>query len=197
MTILKLWSWRIWWRRYRPFDLIIWAVGFDHIWILKVKASNGMRATSWLADMELGAETRMMELTDSSNKLSRVRDKSRHLAEETRSNIRIRLSLGVDLNEIPSPSLHETLLDSFEVVWNFHDNPLSSLGGPTELPSVENDAGACNINHARRSSGACGACDDGCERGFHIGYTGARASRQVLSHDEWICMECECSIVKS
>ena len=66
--------------------------------------------------MELGAETRMMELTDSSDKLNRVRDKSRHLAEETRSSIRIRLGLGVDLNEIPSPSLHETLLDSFEVV---------------------------------------------------------------------------------
>ena len=26
MTILKLWSWRIWWRRYKPSDLIIWAM---------------------------------------------------------------------------------------------------------------------------------------------------------------------------
>ncbi|KAL4653492.1 hypothetical protein ACB092_01G307500 [Castanea dentata] len=158
--------------------------------------------------MELGAETRMMELTDSSDELSRVRDESRHSAEETRSGIGIGLGLGIDLNEIPSPSLHETLPDSFEVVRNFHDNPPPPLGGPAELPGAENDAGAGNINHARRSSGACGACGgpevkgqvvvcDGCERGFHIGCAGARAGRQVLSHDEWICTECECSGVKS
>ncbi|KAL0016636.1 hypothetical protein SO802_003705 [Lithocarpus litseifolius] len=109
--------------------------------------------------MELGAETRMMELTDS-------------------------------------------------IIRNFHDNPPPPLGGPAELPGAENDASVGNINHARRSSGACGACSgpevkgqvvvcNGCERGFHISYAGARAGCQVLSHDEWICTECECSDVKS
>ena len=108
--------------------------------------------------MELGAETRMMELIDSSDELSRVRDKSRHLAEETCSSIGIGLGLRIDLNEIPLPSLHETLPDSFKVIQNFHDNPLPLLGGPTELPGVENDVGIGNINHARRFFGACGVC---------------------------------------
>ncbi|XP_050290421.1 methyl-CpG-binding domain-containing protein 9-like [Quercus robur] len=130
--------------------------------------------------MELGAKTRMMELTDSSDELSRVRDESRHLAKETRSGIRTRLGLGIDLNEIPSPSLHETLPNSFEVVRNFHDKPPLPLGGPTELPSAENDVGAGNINHARCSSGACGACGNGCERGFHIDYAGAREKEREV-----------------
>ena len=112
--------------------------------------------------MELEAETWMMELTDSSDELSRVRDESRHSVEETHSGIGIELGLRIDLNEIALPSLHETLLDSFEVVRNFHDNPLLALGGPMELPSAENDAGASNINHTRRSSGTCGVCGDGC-----------------------------------
>ena len=147
--------------------------------------------------MELGAKTQMMELTDSSDELSKVRDESWHLAEETRSNIEIRHGLEINLNEIPLPLLHETLPDSFEVIRNFHDNPLLALGGSIELPGAENDTGAGNINHARCSSSACGACGDGYKWGFHIGYTGARAGRQVLSHDEWICMENECSGVKS
>ena len=126
--------------------------------------------------MEPRAKTRIMELTDSSDELNRVRDESRHLAEETHSGIGIGLSLGIDLNEIPSPSLHETLPDSFKVVRNFHDNPLSPLGGPTELPSAANDIGVGNINHACRSSGACGACSEGCERDFHISCAGVRAS---------------------
>ena len=148
--------------------------------------------------MELGAETQMMELTDSSDELSKVRDEPRHLAEETRSDIEIRRDLEINLNEIPLPLLHKTLPDSFEVIRNFHDNPPLALGGFIELPGVENDTGAAgNINHARCSSSACGACGDGCKWGFHIGYTGARAGRQVLSHDEWICMEHECSGVKS
>ena len=66
--------------------------------------------------MELESETRMMELTNSSNELSRVGDESMHSTEETRSGIGIGLSLGIDLNEIPSPSLYKTLPDSFEVV---------------------------------------------------------------------------------
>ena len=66
--------------------------------------------------MELGVETRMMELINSRDKLSRVKDESRHLAKETHFGIRIRLSLGIDINEIPSPSLHKTLLDLFEVI---------------------------------------------------------------------------------
>ena len=66
--------------------------------------------------MELKVETRMMELINSRDELSRVKDESRYLAEETHSGIRIRLSLGIDINEIPSPSLHKTLLDSFEVI---------------------------------------------------------------------------------
>ena len=89
---------------------------------MKAEASNVTRATSWLVDMELGAETRMMELTDSSDELSKVRDEPRHLAEETRSDIEIRRDLEINLNEIPLPLLHETLPDSFKVIRNFHDN---------------------------------------------------------------------------
>ena len=136
--------------------------------------------------MELGAETRMMELTDSSDELSRVRVESRHSAKETRFGIEIGLGLGIDLNEIPLPSLHETLPDSFEVVQKFHGNPPLPLGGLAELPGVENNVSAGSINHAHYSSGACGVCSgpkvngqvvvcDGCERGFHIGYAEVRA----------------------
>ena len=64
----------------------------------------------------------MMELTDSGDELSKVRDEPRHLAEETRSDIEIRRGLEINLNEIPLPLLHETLPDSFEVIRNFHDN---------------------------------------------------------------------------
>ena len=141
-----------------PSNLIIWAVRFDHIWILKAEASNSMRATSWLVDVELRAEIRMMELINSSDELSKVRDESRHSVEETRSGIGIELGLGIDLNEIPSPSFHETLHDLFEVIRNFHDNPPPLLRGLAKLAGVENDAGTDNINHACCSSGASGAC---------------------------------------
>ena len=191
-----------------PSNLIIWAVGFNHIWILKAEASNSMRATSWLVNVELRAEIRMMELINSSDELSKVRDESRHSVEETRSGIGIELGLGIDLNEIPSPSLHETLHDLFEVIRNFHDNPSPLLGGPAKLAGAENDAGTDNINHVCCSPGASGACSglevkgqvvicEGCEHCFHIGCIKARVGCQVLSHDEWICMECECNGVKS
>ena len=127
-----------------------------------------------------------MELTDSSDELSRVRDESRHSAEETRFDIEIGLGLGIDLNEIPLPSLHKTLPNSFKVVQNFHDNLPLPLGGLAELPGAENNVSTSNINHAHRSSSACGACSgpkvngqvvvcDGCEHDFHIGYAEVRA----------------------
>ena len=78
--------------------------------------------------------------------------------EETRSGIGIELGLGIDLNEIPSPSLHETLHDLFEVIRNFHDNSPPLLKGPAKLAGAENDAGTDNINHACCFSGACGVC---------------------------------------
>nr|POE75387.1 hypothetical protein CFP56_60798 [Quercus suber]POE75388.1 hypothetical protein CFP56_60799 [Quercus suber] len=89
-----------------------------------------------------------MELTDSSDELNRVKDKSRHSTDETCSGIGIGLGLRIDLNEIPSPSLHETLPNSFKVVRNFHDNPPPTLGGLAELLGAENNADADNINHA-------------------------------------------------
>nr|POE75384.1 hypothetical protein CFP56_60795 [Quercus suber] len=68
--------------------------------------------------------------------------------DETRSGIGIKLGLGIDLNEIPLPSLYETLPNSFKVIRNFHDNPPPSLGGLAELLGAENNADASNINHA-------------------------------------------------
>lgn len=145
----------------------------------------------------------MMELNDSSDELSRVRDQSKH-SEEARSG----LGLGIDLNEIPSPSLAETLPDSFDVVRAYHDNPLPAPGGPAELPGNENDSASNDNANDARGSGTCAACGgpevkghvvvcDGCERGFHIGCAGTRAGRQVLSHDEWVCTDCEGGGVKS
>ena len=126
-----------------------------------------------------------MELINSSDELSKVRDESRHSMEETRSGIRIELGLRIDLNEIPSPSLHETLHDLFEVIQNFYDNPPPLLGGPAKLAGAKNDAGTDNINHACCSSGTCNACGgpevkgqvvvcEGCEHCFHIGCIEAR-----------------------
>lgn len=123
-----------------------------------------------------------MELTDSS--------------EEPRDNPKP-VGLGIDLNEIPSPPLAETLPDSMDVVRTYHVNPPCPPGGPAGVPG-EDDA---------RGSGTCGACGrpevgvglvvvcDGCERGFHLGCAGVRHA--LLSLDEWVCADCECSGVKS
>ncbi|KAF5479568.1 hypothetical protein F2P56_000377 [Juglans regia] len=131
-----------------------------------------------------------MELTDSSEEL-RDRHNSKPKLSEARS------GLGIDLNEIPSPPLTETLPDSLDVVQNYHDNPPPPPGGPAGLPG-EDDA---------RGSGACAACGkpevrghvvvcDACERAFHLGCAGMRG-RQTLNSDEWVCTDCESSGVKS
>ena len=146
-----------------------------------------MKATSWLIDVELRAEIRMMELIDSSDELSKVRDESRHSVEETRSGIGIELGLGIDLNEIPSPSFHETLHDLFKVIWNFHDNPPPLLRGPAKLTGAENDAGADNINHACCFSGACGACGGPEVKGQVVVYEGCEhASTSATSKWELV-----------
>lgn len=131
-----------------------------------------------------------MELSGSS-------DEPRDQPNSKSKPLEARSGLGIDLNEIPSPPLAETLLDPFDVVRTYHDNPPPPPGGPAGLPG-EDDS---------RSSGACGACGkpevrghvvvcDGCERGFHLGCAGMRG-RQALNLDEWLCTDCECSGVKS
>ncbi|KAL5152848.1 Methyl-CpG-binding domain-containing protein 9 [Glycine soja] len=114
-----------------------------------------------------------------------------------------RSGLGIDLNEIPSPSssFPETLPDSVavDVVRAYHDNPAPPPGGPAALP--------------RGGSSPCAACAkpspaavnhhqlvvcDGCERDFHLSCAGIRGGgRQAANLDEWVCGECVAAGVKS
>ncbi|KAF3444674.1 hypothetical protein FNV43_RR14367 [Rhamnella rubrinervis] len=123
-----------------------------------------------------------MELTDSSN--DELRDSKP--VEPARS------VLGIDLNEIPSPS--ETVCDSFEVVRSYYDNPSPPPGGPAGVPGVSRGS-ACAVCGKPEVRGHVVVCD-GCERGFHLGCAGMRG-RQALNLDEWVCTECLCRGVKS
>lgn len=148
-----------------------------------LKPNNGTSAKSELDDLELGTlPTRIMELTDSSN--DELRDSKP--AEPARS------VLGIDLNEIPSPS--ETIYDSFEVVRSYYDNPSPPTGGPAGVPGISRGSAcaACGKPEVRSHVVVC----DGCERGFHLGCAGMRG-RQALNLDEWVCTECLCRGVKS
>ncbi|KAI4346993.1 hypothetical protein L6164_007848 [Bauhinia variegata] len=124
-----------------------------------------------------------MELNDSGDEL---RDSKN--PQDSRS------GLGIDLNEIPSPSFVETLPDSIDVVRTYHENPAPPPGGPAGIPGdVRGSACAsCGKPEVRGHVVVC----DGCERGFHLGCAGMR-SRQAVKFDEWVCGECVSSGVKS
>ncbi|GAV72561.1 Bromodomain domain-containing protein/PHD domain-containing protein/MBD domain-containing protein/FYRN domain-containing protein/FYRC domain-containing protein, partial [Cephalotus follicularis] len=95
--------------------------------------------------------------------------------------------IGIDLNEIPSASLAETLTDSIEVVRAFHDNPDPSPGAPAAIPGegMDSECGVCGLPEERGHVVVC----DGCERGFHLGCAEIRG-RQAVNLGEWLCGEC-------
>ncbi|XP_028778610.1 methyl-CpG-binding domain-containing protein 9 isoform X2 [Neltuma alba] len=124
-----------------------------------------------------------MELTDSGDEL-----RDHKLPQDSRS------GLGIDLNEIPSPSFAETLPDSIDIVRAYHENPAPPPGGPAGIPGDARGStcGACGKPEARGHVVVC----DGCERGYHLGCAGMRG-RQAVNLDEWVCGECVSSGVKS
>ncbi|XP_052722710.1 methyl-CpG-binding domain-containing protein 9 isoform X2 [Vigna angularis] len=114
-----------------------------------------------------------------------------------------RSGLGIDLNEIPSPSslFAETLPDSVtDVVRTYHENPGPPPGAPAALPSGGlAPCAACSkpCPAAAGSHHHLVVCD-GCERGFHLACAGIRGGgRQAASLEEWVCGECVASGVKS
>lgn len=167
----------------RPYDPYIY-------WYLNLWVSNGTSAESGHTDLQLGVETRIMELADSSGELK----------DHTYSNSKpseARSRLGIDLNEIPSPTLVETLPDALDVVRAYHDNPPPPPGGPAGLPGEDDarDLGACAACGKPEVSGHVVVCD-GCERGFHLRCAGMHGL-PALNLDEWVCTECESSGIKS
>lgn len=125
----------------------------------------------------------MMELTDSSEQV-----------RESTAKLETRFPLGIDLNEIPSSSLQETLppvleanADAFAVVRNFHDNLTPADGAPAGVPGEGKGSvcAACGLPEVKSHMVVC----DGCERGFHLSCVGM-LGRQGVSLDEWICGDC-------
>ncbi|KAM1187355.1 hypothetical protein TB2_023092 [Malus domestica] len=127
-----------------------------------------------------------MELTDSAADELRAAAAAAANAEPTRS------VLGIDLNEIPSPS--ETLPDSFDVVRSYHDHPSPPPGGLAGVPgSAQGSAcAACGKPEVRGNVVVC----DGCERGFHLTCAGMRG-RQAVNLVEWVCGDCLSGGVRS
>ena len=126
-----------------------------------------------------------MELNDSGDELSR---------DLNQNHLDSRSGLGIDLNEIPSPSLTETLHDSVDIVRAYHENPGPPPGGPAGIPSDVRGS-ACGLCGKPEVRGHVVICD-GCERGFHLGCAGMRG-RQAVNLDEWVCAECVSNGVKS
>ncbi|KAL9323341.1 hypothetical protein ACSQ67_008198 [Phaseolus vulgaris] len=115
-----------------------------------------------------------------------------------------RAGLGIDLNEIPSPSslFAETLPDSVtvDVVRAYHDNPGPPPGAPAAVPSggLANCAACSKPCPAAAGSHHHLVVCDGCERGFHLACAGIRGGgRQAASLEEWVCGECVAAGVKS
>ncbi|KAL2335636.1 hypothetical protein Fmac_016849 [Flemingia macrophylla] len=114
-----------------------------------------------------------------------------------------RSGLGIDLNEIPSPSssFAETLPDSaVDIVRAYHENPAPPPGGPAALPCGPAPCAACSKPAAVGGHHHLVVCD-ACERAFHLvcaGFRGGGGSgRQVAALDEWVCGECVAAGVKS
>ncbi|KAM6573464.1 hypothetical protein CsatA_017544 [Cannabis sativa] len=135
--------------------------------------------------MELTADSSSDELRDNNPKLASTSTAGD--AEPTRS------FLGIDLNEIPSPT--ETLpLDSIDVVRSYHDNPSPPPGGPAGVP-VASFGSYCSVCGKPEGRDYVVVCD-ACERGYHLGCVRMRGPL-VSIMEEWVCGECECSGVKS
>ncbi|KAA8548085.1 hypothetical protein F0562_004654 [Nyssa sinensis] len=121
----------------------------------------------------------MMELTDST-----------HEKPEPTPSV-----IGIDLNEIPSPSSSDTLSpDAFAVVRTYQDHPTPPAGDPAEVPgdSYGSTCGACGQPEVRGHVLVC----DGCERGFHLDCAGMQG-RLVGTLDEWMCGTCMSNGVSS
>ncbi|KAK7381383.1 hypothetical protein VNO78_34033 [Psophocarpus tetragonolobus] len=137
-----------------------------------------------------------MELSDSTGGDRNLNAPPHHLPNHD-----ARSGLGIDLNEIPSPSssFPETLPDSVavDVVRSYHDNPAPPPGGPAVLPRTAPALCATCSKPAAGSHHHLVVCD-GCERGFHLACAGIRGGgRQAASLDEWVCGECVAAGVKS
>ncbi|KAJ1416476.1 Zinc finger, PHD-type [Sesbania bispinosa] len=110
-----------------------------------------------------------------------------------------RSGLGIDLNEIPSPSssFTETLPDfAIDIVRAYHENPAPPPGGPAALPRGFTPCSICTKPVGTGVSQQVIVCD-GCERSFHLACAGIRGGRQSSSLDEWVCGECVSGGVKS
>ncbi|XP_061353751.1 methyl-CpG-binding domain-containing protein 9 isoform X2 [Gastrolobium bilobum] len=109
-----------------------------------------------------------------------------------------RSGLGIDLNEIPSPSssFAETLPDcAVDIVRAYHENPAPPPGGPANLPRGSPPCVACG---KPGGGGGSHVVCDGCERCFHLACAGIRGGgRQVANISEWVCGECVSGGVKS
>ncbi|XP_038904733.1 methyl-CpG-binding domain-containing protein 9 isoform X2 [Benincasa hispida] len=135
----------------------------------------------------------MMELADSSDEHPQLNDLPNPTDSTTRS--ASGTGIGIDLNEIPSPSsFSETLSDTFDVVRSFHDNPPPFDGDPAHVPRGVRGSvcGLCGQPEVRGHVVVC----DGCERGFHLACTGMR-SAHALNFEDWVCGDCFSSGVKS
>ena len=105
--------------------------------------------------------------------------------------------LGIDLNEIPSPSFVEVshdVPDAYAVVRSFHGDRLPVVGAAAGLPGEGRDSvcAVCGAPEAREQVVVC----DGCERGFHLVCVGMQG-RQLGTPDEWVCGDCVRSAVGS
>ncbi|XP_022934434.1 methyl-CpG-binding domain-containing protein 9-like [Cucurbita moschata] len=132
-----------------------------------------------------------MELADSSDEHPQLNN----LPNPTDSTTRSGTGIGIDLNEIPSPSsFSETISDTFDVVRSFHDNPPPSDGDAAHVPRGVRGSvcGLCGLLEVRGHVVVC----DGCERGFHLACTGMRGAH-ALNFEDWVCGDCFSSGVKS
>ncbi|XP_023531672.1 methyl-CpG-binding domain-containing protein 9-like [Cucurbita pepo subsp. pepo] len=131
----------------------------------------------------------MMELADSSDE-HHLKDHPNPIDSTTG-----RSGIGIDLNEIPSPSsFSENLSNTFDVVRSFHDNPPPPDGGPADVPRGLRGS-VCGLCGQPEVHGHVVVCD-GCERGFHLACARMRGV-QALNFEDWVCEDCFGSGVKS
>ncbi|KAF5746863.1 Methyl-CpG-binding domain-containing protein 9 putative isoform 1 [Tripterygium wilfordii] len=105
-----------------------------------------------------------------------------------------RTPLGIDLNEIPSSSSAETLLDPVDVVRLHYETqgpPSLALAG---LP-VGDSSVACGTCGRPEEQGHVVVCD-ACEGGFHIDCAGMHEPL-AANFGEWVCGECATNGSKS
>ncbi|KAK7266131.1 hypothetical protein RIF29_18771 [Crotalaria pallida] len=135
----------------------------------------------------------LTELTDSASGSADHNNRTNHPPQQIQESSHS--GLGIDLNEIPSPSAAETLSqDSLDVVREYHDNPGPPQGGPATIPRGPTPCAACGKHGGAQALVLC----DGCERGFHLPCAGVRGGRNAVLHVvEWLCADCVGNGVKS